>query len=268
MKKVSDLFDMSSRTVVITGGSGYIGKRLAYAFLELGAKIVLTDRNATALEKIKDEFNVLFDDGDRVSVFPANLDSDGDVECLIRYLNALSSLDVLIHCAAFVGTTSMDGWAVPYQAQSIETWRRCIEVNLTAPFRLNQGVFEKMNESKTPSIIHFSSIYGQVGPDMSLYDGLNMGNPAAYAVSKAGLSQLSRWLATVMPAHFRINTITPGGIERGQNSDFITRYTRNVPANRMGSEDDIVGTAVLLASDAGLYINGQDIAVDGGWTAR
>jgi NAD(P)-dependent dehydrogenase (short-subunit alcohol dehydrogenase family) len=95
-----------------------------------------------------------------------------------------------------------------------------------------------------------------------------MGNPAAYAASKAGLAQLTRWLCTSLPDHFRVNTVTPGGVERGQDPEFVARYVSNTSLKRMATEEDLVGVILLLVSAAGAYITGQDIAVDGGWTAK
>ena len=94
-----------------------------------------------------------------------------------------------------------------------------------------------------------------------------MGNPAAYAASKGGLLQLTRWLSTVMAPQVRVNALTPGGIARGQQAVFQERYIKRTPLARMGTEEDMMGAAAYLASDLSAYVTGQNIIVDGGWTA-
>ena len=93
-----------------------------------------------------------------------------------------------------------------------------------------------------------------------------MGNPAAYAVSKGGLLQLTRWLATVLAPDFRVNAITPGGVLRGQQEQFCKRYIEKTPLKRMAGEEDLKGAAVYLASDLSSYVTGQNITIDGGYT--
>jgi NAD(P)-dependent dehydrogenase (short-subunit alcohol dehydrogenase family) len=117
------------------------------------------------------------------------------------------------------------------------------------------------------SIINIGSIYGLCGPDLSLYEGTEMGNPAAYAASKGGVIQLTRWLATVLAPEVRVNCLSPGGVLRNQPEVFIERYIRRTPLRRMAVEEDFKGAIAFLASDLSSYCTGQDIAVDGGWTA-
>ena len=112
-----------------------------------------------------------------------------------------------------------------------------------------------------------ASIYGLVGPDLRLYEGTAMGNPAAYAASKAGIVQFTRWLATTLAPSVRANAITPGGIERGQAQSFHERYCQRTPLGRMATEDDFRGAIAYLASDASSYMTGQNLVIDGGWTA-
>lgn len=93
-----------------------------------------------------------------------------------------------------------------------------------------------------------------------------MGNPAAYAASKGGLLQLTRWLATTLAPEIRVNSMTPGGIVRGQPTEFQERYIARTPLQRMGAEEDLKGAAAYLASDLSAYVTGHNLVVDGGWT--
>jgi NAD(P)-dependent dehydrogenase (short-subunit alcohol dehydrogenase family) len=184
-----------------------------------------------------------------------------------RVREAFGSIDIIVNCAAFVGTSGLEGWAVPFEQQSDATWRRALEVNLTAPFVLIQAAAEDLARSGHGSVINISSIYGLAGPDWRLYEGTDLGNPAAYAASKGGLIQMTRWLATTMAPKVRVNAVAPGGVFRATPEPFLSRYVARTPLARMAREDDMKGAVAYLASDLSTYVTGQCIAVDGGWTA-
>ena len=196
-----------------------------------------------------------FEQGDAVKELPR------------RVREKFGRIDVLVNCAAFVGTSGLEGWAVPFEQQSPETWRRALEVNLTAPFVLVQAAAADLAASGHGSVINISSIYGLAGPDWRLYEGTTMGNPAAYAASKGGLIQMTRWLATTMAPKVRVNAIAPGGVFRDTQEPFLTRYISRTPLARMATEEDFKGAVAYLASDLSAYVTGQCLAVDGGWTA-
>jgi NAD(P)-dependent dehydrogenase (short-subunit alcohol dehydrogenase family) len=181
---------------------------------------------------------------------------------------ALGGIDVVVAAAALVGTAEeLPGWSVPFAEQSPATWRRALEVNLTSVFVLAQSCLPALVQSGHGSIITVSSIYGLVGPDLGLYEGTDLGNPAAYAAGKGGLVQLTRWLATVVAPGVRVNAISPGGIERGQPEPFRRRYRERTPLGRMGTEEDLRGAIAYLATDLSAYVTGHNLVVDGGWTA-
>ena len=121
----------------------------------------------------------------------------------------------------------------------------------------------------TSNIFTFNigSIYGDLGPDWRIYEGTQLANPAAYSASKGGLIQLTRWLATTIAPKIRVNTISPGGIYRGQPKDFVERYASKTPLGRMATEDDIRGAIGYLSSDLSRYVTGQNLKIDGGWSA-
>jgi NAD(P)-dependent dehydrogenase (short-subunit alcohol dehydrogenase family) len=181
-------------------------------------------------------------------------------------MDHLGRLNILVNCAALVGTSELPGWCVPFLEQSLDTFSAALEVNLTAAFRLVQACVPAIKESGHGSVIHISSTHGMVGPDLRLYEGTNMGCPGAYAASKGGLLQLTRWLATILAPGIRVNAVSPGGIERGQPEAFQKRYVARTPMARMGAEEDLKGAVVYLASDMSSYVTGQNLVVDGGWT--
>ena len=109
-------------------------------------------------------------------------------------------------------------------------------------------------------------MHGFRGPDWSLYENTNMGNPAAYSASKSGLINLTSWLSKTVSPEVRVNAISPGGIFRDQPEIFVERYVKRTPLARMATEDDFRGAITFLATDLSLYVTGHNLIVDGGWS--
>jgi NAD(P)-dependent dehydrogenase (short-subunit alcohol dehydrogenase family) len=179
---------------------------------------------------------------------------------------SLSRVDVLINNAAFTGSSRISGWSVPPLEQEEGAWRAAMELNLTAPFRLIQLFAPALRASGHGVVVNIASIYGMVGPQFSLYADTGMGNPAAYNASKAGLLQLTRYFATALAPHVRVNAISPGGISRGQPEAFVQRYCERTPLGRMAEEGDFEGGIAYLCSDLSRYVTGHNLVIDGGWT--
>lgn len=264
MTSLRKLIDMDGRRALITGAAGGLGRVMSETLAEMGADLVLVDLPDSALSDqanhLKEKFKV------NVRTEFCDLEDSSQREALAkRVLENESVVDVLVNNAAFVGTSGLQGWSVPFEKQSVETWRRALEVNLTSVFHLCQLFSGSMRKSEGGSIINIASIYGEYGPDWSLYEGTQMANPAAYGSSKAGLIQFTRWLATTLGPDIRANAISPGGIARGQPAAFTDRYTQRTPLRRMACEDDFRGAIAYLASDMSSYMTGQVLRVDGGW---
>jgi NAD(P)-dependent dehydrogenase (short-subunit alcohol dehydrogenase family) len=266
MKSISELMDLRGRKAIITGANGFIGKQMSATIAELGGDLVLVDRPGTnygsLLKAIKCIANV------KVTCVSCNLEDDKDRIALISELSRNDDpIAILINNAAFSAEPHLKGWVTNFENQSVEVWRRAIEVNLTAAFHLSKGLAPQLKKSGNGSIINVSSIYGNSGPDYSLYAGTQMGNPAAYAASKGGLIQLTRWLATTLAPKVRANVLSPGGVFRNQPEKFVKKYEKRTPLGRMATEEDFKGVIAYLASDLSSYVTGQNILVDGGWTA-
>jgi NAD(P)-dependent dehydrogenase (short-subunit alcohol dehydrogenase family) len=261
IKKLSSL---KGRRALITGAAGGLGKVMADTLAELGASLVLIDLESTEFSAMSKVLEQQW--GIKTECYICDLEQQMQRTKLIeKLINDGYELNILINNAAFVGTSDLEGWVTPFETQTTDTWRRALEVNLTAAFDLCKGLTPLLKISEGSSIINIASIYGLYGPDWSLYEGTAMGNPAAYAVSKGGLIQFGRWMATTLAPHIRVNTISPGGIFRNQPQDFVRRYEEKTPMGRMASEDDFRGTVAYLASDLSKYVTGQNLIVDGGW---
>lgn len=254
--------NLSGRRALITGANGGLGRVISETLAEMGCSLLLVDRpnsDFSCLLSNLDQFNDI-----NIETISCDLEIEEARTSLIRQIIP-GGLDILINNAAFVGTSELSGWGVPFQEQTIDTWRRAIEVNLTAVFHLCQGFNSVLRKSGHGSIINIASIYGAYGPDWNLYEGTDMSNPAAYAASKGGLIQLNRWLASTLSPEVRVNCISPGGILRNQPPKFITRYNKKTLIGRMATEDDFRGIIAFLASDMSIYMTGQNVFVDGGW---
>lgn len=266
MKSLRELMDLRGRVALITGGGGHIGQAIGEALAELGATIVVLDLVAESCENVSKQIRDQFD----VDTFPLVIDlaQENAVRCACpAIIEQFGRLDILVNNAALVGTSDLKGWATPFQEQDADTWRLALEINLTVPFILTKSCATALAASGHGTVINIGSIYGVVGPDLSLYGDTSMGNPAAYAASKGGLLQLSRWLATVLAPAVRVNCLTVGGVWRNQPEGFYQRYIARTPLRRMATEEDLKGAAAYLASDLSLYVTGQNLVIDGGWTA-
>lgn len=265
MTSLAELQDLRGKVALVTGASGGIGRVICRTLAELGADIALLDRNDDALQKLAAELRN--DLG--VNAQPILMDLEAENQRLTvvdRICEHFSGLNVLINNAAFVGDSRLTGWAVKFEHQEIDTWRRAFEVNLTACFHLCQLLTPMLSQGDSGSIVNIGSIYGIVGPDWRLYSGTSMGNPAAYAASKGGLIQLTRWLSTVLAPRIRVNCISPGGVFRGQPQNFVDEYVARTPLGRMATEEDFMGAIAFLSSGLSKYVTGQNLVIDGGWT--
>jgi len=264
MSRIKELSNLNGRRALITGATGGLGKIIAETLAELGADLVLVDQHDSDFDSLSKKLAASWDVN--VEYHFCDLEDQRQREKLILLLKSEDQkLNILINNAAFVGTLDLNGWAVPFEEQTVETWRRALEVNLTAIFDLCKGLMPLIKASEGASIINIASIYGLQGPDWSLYEGTKMANPAAYGVSKGGLIQFTRWLSTTIGPKVRVNAISPGGIYREQPELFVSRYEEKTPLGRMATEDDFRGTIAYLASDLSNYMTGQNISVDGGW---
>lgn len=266
MKSLRDLMDLSGRVALVTGAAGHIGSKVCHALAELGADLLLLDRDREGLDRVAGRIQDNWGAG--THPLHCDLSDEGEIRRTAASVESdPGRLDVLVNCAALGGDAEVSGYDVPFAQQEIETWRLALEVNLTAPFLLTQLLHPMLAHAGRGSVVNITSIYGVVGPDLDLYDGLPMGNPAAYAASKGGLVQLTRWLATALAPEVRVNAISPGGVERNQPEEFRQRYEERTPVGRMAREEDLKGAVAYLASDLSAYVTGENLMVDGGWTA-
>ncbi len=264
MSTLQQLSDMSNRVSLITGGAGHLGLAMGEALAEAGSTVVIIDLNQAAIDSTVSHLNHHYG-GEHFGIL-ADLSDEEAIANIPEMLSHTSNqLDVLVNCASLVGSSELKGWSCPFEQQEVSVWNKALNINLTAAFSLVKHCLPLLERSESASIINIGSIYGVMGQKLQLYQSMDYLTPAAYAASKGGLVQLTKYLATVL-APIRTNCISPGGIERDQKDKFKERYKKMTPLGRMGYEEDFKGICHFLASDLSRYITGQNIIVDGGWS--
>lgn len=264
-RSIQALSSLESRVALIVGGAGHVGRVAAEAIRELGGAVVVLDRDQDRCDQVAADLTAK---GGAAVGLACDLADEAATRAAVRSAAAQwGRLDIVVHCAAYVGTTPVAGWATPFAEQSVQAWDMALRVSLTSAFVIAQEAATPLTASGHGAIVLVGSIYGSVGPDLALYAGTPMANPAGYGAAKGGLRQLGRYLSTVLAPAVRVNLVSPGGIERGQPAVFQERYSARTPLKRMATEEDIKGAIAYLASDLSAYVTGQELLVDGGWTA-
>ena len=259
--------ELNNKTAIITGGGGHLGAAIAEKLSSCGSNLILIDLNQKSLNKLKRNLERKY----KIKVCIMSLDLTNNKErdrCLENIKKDYKQIDILVNSIGMVGTDKMKGWNSKFDKQSYDAWSKAIDTNLTSIFFLIQGLYKIMKKTKNASIINISSIYGINAPDWNIYKDTDINNPAAYSISKAGIIYMTKWLASTLAPHIRVNSISPGGIIRQQNKNFIKKYKEKTLLNRMATENDISEPVLFLASNMSLYITGQNIIVDGGWTIK
>lgn len=266
MRSITQLLDLTGRVALVAGGAGRLGFTAARTLTELGADVALVDIDSSACQVRAAELAGA--SGRRALAVTCDLaDEDDARRCVHRVVDELGGLDVLVHCAALVGTSELTGWIAPFEKQTAGAWEQALRVNLTSAFVLTQEAHPALAHHGRGSVILFSSIYGLVGPQHRMYEGTSMGNPVAYGASKGAIVQLARSLATTLAPDVRVNAVSPGGVAHGQPESFVQRYQERTPLARMAEPEDLKGAVAYLASDLSAYVTGHNLVVDGGWTA-
>ncbi len=256
---VKELLSLKSKIVLVTGGSGNYGKCIVEGLAEADATVITTSRNIEQAEKTAKLFR---DKGFTVHAMQADqVDHDSVTLLKKNIVKQFGKLDVFVNNAV---SRPMTGYNAP-----IEQFAASMAVNATGMMDLLREMTDLIARNKGGSIINISSMFGMFGPDLTNYIGTDMGDLAPdYFFHNAGLINLTRYMTRMLAdKNIRFNCISPGGLFNNQPPPFVENYCKRVPLRRMANRDDIKGLVVLLASEAGAYINGENILMDGGMHA-
>lgn len=262
-------FSLDGKNILITGASGILGRHFCIALASAGANLALFDVDDEKLKSLKNELTSTFS-SNHFSSYQVNITDEEAVKKSVQeVISTFGHIDVL-HSNAATKTDDLSKFLAPFEEYEIETWKDVMDTNINGMFLMAKHVGPHMVSRKKGSIIQTGSIYGHMAPDQRIYEGSMyndhpISSPAVYSASKAAVIGLTQYLASYWGKYgIRVNTLTPGGVESGQNEVFSRNYSNRVPLARMAKESDLTGALVFLSSDASSYITGQNIIVDGG----
>ncbi len=254
MATVKQLFDLSGRVAVITGGATGIGYQMATGLAEAGSNLVICSRKLENCEQAAHELEKL---GVKTLALACDVTQADQVEAMKdAILKKFGRVDVLVNNAG-------RAWVAPPEEMPLERWQQVFDLNITAPFICAQVLGREMIKARRGKIINIASVAGLVGRNPKAY------NSVAYSASKGALVNFTRDLAVKWAQHnINVNAICPGFFVTPLNHKLYEKnkenIDRDIPLHRTGGPDDLKGIVVLLASDASSFMTGAIIPVDGG----
>lgn len=257
-KSLKELFDLSGKTALVTGGAGHLGKAMCEALAEQGANIIVASRNESKCKELAFELSTHYPN-QTFTHMKLDLMNKDSIEEAVKKIN---KLDILINNA-------WSGNKNSFESITNEDWEYDIDMSLNSVFRLIKATEHLLKDTKGV-ILNTASMYGHVAPDYRLYNEEKYTNPPSYGAAKAAVIQFSKYLSSFLAPHnIRVNCISPGPFpfpETQKDEEFMRRLGSKNPLNRIGQPYELKGVVALLCSDASSYMTGQNICVDGGWT--
>lgn len=256
---IKELFSLKNKVILVSGGAGNYGKCIVEGLAEADGTVIIASRNLDNVEQVAQDFRNRGLDVQAMQLDQAEHQSVSELKETI--LQKFGKLDVFINNAVSRPMKSYDA--------DIADFAESMRVNATGSMDITREMAELIVANGGGSIVNIGSMMGMFGPDLSNYEGTNMGTPPPdYFFHNAGLLNLTRYMAQVLAGkNVRVNCISPGGLFNHQPVAFLNNYCKKVPLKRMANQDDIKGLIVLLSSEAGAYINGENILMDGGLNA-
>ena len=272
---IQEKFDLTGRVAVVTGGVGLLGAEFCRTIAEAGAAVVVVDLNESASQAVSDS---LTSSGYKALAVPTDITQPDSVNALVhKTLTTFGRLDILVNSAALdpkFDPDAVNKGITPgaFEDYPLDLWNSALNVNLTGMFLMTQACVKPMIEQdKKGSIINICSTYGLNGPDQRIYvkEGKRVAfKPVYYTVTKAGVMGFTKYLAAYYAGtNIRVNALTPGGVFNNHEEYFVKNYSAKTIIGRMANRDEMNGALLFLASDASSYMTGNNVIVDGGWTA-
>jgi NAD(P)-dependent dehydrogenase (short-subunit alcohol dehydrogenase family) len=272
---ILDKFNLKDQVAVVTGGVGLLGREFCKTLAEAGAAVAVVDLNADAANRVAEG---LAKDGYKASGIAVDITKPESVNAMVAaVLATFGRIDILVNSAALDPKFDPDAAArgiAPgaFEDYPLSDWNAALNVNLTGMFLMTQACVKQMIvQGKKGSIINICSTYGLNGPDQRIYirDGERVAyKPVYYTTTKAGVMGFTKYVAAYYAGTaIRVNALTPGGIYNNHEEYFVKNYSAKTILGRMAETDEMNGALLFLASDASSYMTGNNVIVDGGWTA-
>lgn len=272
MSNLPEMFDLSGRAALVTGGGGLLGKQFCQTLAEAGAGVAVADLDGERAEQVAGELSGA---GYRALAAPCDITDPEQVEAAVKKtVGKFGRLDILVNSAALDPKFDPDQirkqGSNAFEEYPLAAWQQALDVNLTGMFLCSQAAAKVMLTQGKGAMINLCSMYGLAGPDQRLYKREGQApqfKPVTYSVTKAGVVGLTKYLATYYAGkNIRVNTLTPGGVFNDHDDEFVERYSERAVLGRMAEQDEMNGALLFLASDAASYMTGANLVVDGGWT--
>tara|TARA_R110001592_G_scaffold57277_1_gene174140 strand:+ start:17076 stop:17933 length:858 start_codon:yes stop_codon:yes gene_type:complete len=272
---VRQQLDLSGRTCIITGGAGFLGRQFAEAVAEMGATPILFDLSLEALAEAQAAVTETFPG---CEVEQADITDETSLRSAVdRVLERHKRTDILINNAALTKygcDEDPEKFFADFESTSRAVWEQGLKINLTGTALACQTIGPIMAKQGKGSIINIGSDVGVISPDQRIYEpdgqgyeGQEFNTPAFYAVSKAGVIHLTKFLSTIWATKgVRVNAFSPAGVFRDHEEGFYRMLTSRIPMGRMGAVNEYKGAIVFLASDASSFMTGHNLVMDGGRT--
>lgn len=266
----NQLFSLSGKTAIVTGAVGLIGKEHCRALAEAGATVIASDLKEESAKAFAETL------GEGHLGIGLDVTSKESLQAAKEtILEKFGTIDVLVNNAAINDMFENPLLAMEqsmFENYPYALWEKSLQVNISGMFLCSQVFGTEMAKQKKGSIINIASTYGIIAPDQSIYkneagEQIFYKSPS-YPVTKSAVIGFTKYLASYWGKEkVRVNTLTPGGVENGQDPFFIHNYSQKTLLGRMAHPNDYKGAIVFLASDASAYMTGANLIVDGGWTA-
>lgn len=273
LKIVNKLFDLSSKNIIVAGGAGQIGFSFVEVLLDAGANVIIADIDTEmAYQKAKESEVV---NATKEKLYIEYLDVSNNHE-INKFYNKLSqifnNIYGLINVFHYKGDTrklnNKSSFFSEFSEYPEEAWNLVHDINLRGSFLMSQKVIPFLEKNGEGVIVNISSTYGIVSANKKIYGNSGINSPVAYATSKAGIINLTRYMAThLADKNIRVNCLSPGGVFNNQSDEFINNYSEMTPLKRMANSNDYQGAILFLISNASTYMTGANLIVDGGWTS-
>ncbi len=272
MKKnsISKLFDLTNKTIVLTGSAGRLGTNFAHILSDAGANVILIDINHKKnmlLEKIIIQKY-------KTKPIACNIDISNKtniIDLKKKIIKDYKKIDGLVNNSFHSPRVDVERSATSFENFPLDLWNKVLSVNLTGVFLCCQEFGKLMSKQKTGGVIvNISSIYGINGADQRIYGNSKLNSPVSYSATKGAVVNLTRYLAANWQRkNIRVNTLTLGGVldKSYMDKQFIENYSEKTMLGRMANKDEYGGALLFLLSNASSYMTGSNLILDGGWSA-